>query len=102
VFDRASQPDDGLFEIVPFRGKRDWTSKAIVDLDGSPLTEEALNAIGIEHSKPFRAARMSLHFLVPPGSAELAAQIDGEEFIATERVRIEVVPRALRLIVPRD
>src|SRR5437588_4314156 len=33
AFDRTSRHDDGLFEIIPFRGKRDWTSKAIVDLD---------------------------------------------------------------------
>jgi diacylglycerol kinase family enzyme len=32
----------------------------------------------------------------------LAAQIDGEEFVASPRVRIEVLPRALRLVVPRE
>ena len=31
-----------------------------------------------------------------------AAQCDGEELPAGERYRIEAVPRALRLIVPRD
>jgi hypothetical protein len=31
-----------------------------------------------------------------------AAQIDGEEIPAGDRYRIEVVPRALRLIVPRE
>jgi diacylglycerol kinase family enzyme len=33
-------------------------------------------------------------------SAPPAAQIDGEEFPATEQVEIEVVPRAIRLVVP--
>lgn len=102
VFDRESRHDDGLFEIVPFAGKRDWTSKAIVDLDGNPLTEERLNAIGIEHSKPFRAARIEIAFDVPAGGAALAAQIDGEEFPAAHRVGVEVLPRALRLIVPGE
>jgi diacylglycerol kinase family enzyme len=100
VFDRASRHDDGLFEIVPFRGKRDWMSKAIVDIDGNPITEEMLNTIGVSHSRPFSAARINLRFHVPEGRAPLCAQIDGEEFPACPRVTIEVVPRALRLIIP--
>ena len=100
VFDRTSKHDDGAFEVVPFRGKRDWASKAIVDLDGNPLTEEMLNAIGVEHSKPFRVSKLSMELREPEGGAKLAAQIDGEEFFAGERVEIEVIPRALRLIVP--
>jgi diacylglycerol kinase family enzyme len=100
VFDRGSHHDDGLFEVVPFRGKRDWTSKAIVDLDGNPITEEMLNAVGVEHSHPFRASRLTMHLTWPQGGAAPAAQIDGEEFPATERVDIEVVPRAIRLVVP--
>ena len=100
VFDRTSRHDDGLFEVVPFRGKRDWASKAIVDLDGNPLTEEMLNAVGVEHSKPFRASKLSMELREPESGAKLAAQIDGEEFFAGERVEIDVIPRALRLIVP--
>lgn len=100
VFDRTSRHDDGLFEIVPFRGKRDWTSKAIVDFDGNPLTEEILNRVGIEHSKPFRGAHIVMTLIAPTGGAPLAAQIDGEEFPAYERVEIEVAKRALRLVVP--
>ena len=100
VFDRASRHDDGKFEIVPFRGKRDWTSKAIVDLDGNPITEERLNAIGVEHSRSIAASQIELRFRVPEGGAPFAAQIDGEESEATTHARVEVVPRALRLIVP--
>jgi diacylglycerol kinase family enzyme len=100
VLDRASAHDDGKFEIVPFRGKRDWTSKAIVDLDGNPLGEEALNAVGIEHSKPIAASRIAFDFRRWEGTAPFAAQIDGEELEASERASIEVVPRAIRLIVP--
>ncbi len=100
VFDRTSRHDDGAFELVPFRGKRDWTSKAIVDLDGNPVTEELLNQVGIEHSHPIRASRIELTFDMPKSSAPLAAQVDGEEWPAHPTVKIEVVPRALRLIVP--
>ena len=104
VLDRTSAHDDGAFELVPFKGKRDWASKAIVDLDGSPVTEEALNEIGVEHSKPLRASKMELTIYDPPGGTTLAAQLDGEEW-PTENpvanVTIEVVKRGLRLIVPR-
>ena len=100
VFDRASRHDDGLFEVVPFRGKRDWMSKAMVDIDGNPITEEMLNSIGVSHSRPFSGARINLRFHVPEGRAPLCAQIDGEEFPASPRVAIEVLPRALRLIIP--
>ena len=100
IFDRKSAHDDGRFEIVPFRGKRDWTSKAIVDLDGNPITEEMLATIGVEHSKPVSASRITFKFRIWEGGAPFAAQIDGEELPATERAAIEVVPRALRLIIP--
>lgn len=100
IFDKTSAHDDGAFELVPFMGKRDWASKAIVDLDGNPVTEEMLNEIGVEHSKSLRASRMDLRIYDPPGGAPLAAQIDGEEWPANPRVIIEVAPRAIRLIVP--
>jgi diacylglycerol kinase family enzyme len=100
VFDRTSRHDDGAFEIVPFRGKRDWASKAIIDLDGNPITEEMLNEIGVEHSKLRRASSMELELTAPEGGAALAAQIDGEEHSASAKVRIDVMPRAVRLIVP--
>jgi len=100
VFDRTSRHDDGLMEIVPFRGKLDWTSKAIVDLDGNPVTEQMWNAIGVAHSQPFRAARLAMRLSWPAGGAAPAAQIDGEEFPASEQVDVEVVPRVIRLVVP--
>lgn len=100
VFDKGSKHDDGVFEVVPFRGKRDWTSKAIVDLDGNPLTEDVLNAVGIEHSRPFGGKRVDLVFHVGAGAKPLAAQIDGEEWVATPQVTIEVLARAIRLVVP--
>ena len=99
IFDRTSAHDDGLFEVVPFQGKRDWTSKAIVALDASPLTEEILSAVGIELSRDFRAATLAIRFTRPADVAH-AAQIDGEEWLASDRVEIRVLKQALRLIVP--
>ncbi len=100
VFDRTSAHDDGKFEVVPFRGKRDWTNRAIVDLDGNPFGKENLGAVGIEHIEPLSAQSIELTFGEYAGASALHAQIDGEEFPATPRVTIEVIPRAIRLIVP--
>ncbi len=99
VFDRTSRHDDGQFELVVFRGKREWASKAIVDLDGNPITEEMLNRIGVEHSKPIRAKQFEIT-LAPEGEVAVSAQIDGEEFRSAELLRVNVIQGALRLIVP--
>ncbi len=100
VFDRTSHHDDGVFEVVPFRGKRDWMSKAIVDVEGNPVTEELLNELGIEHSHPLRGSVIDITMHTAEGGAALAAQLDGEEWHPHAHVRIEVLPRAVRLIVP--
>jgi diacylglycerol kinase family enzyme len=101
VFDPEARPDDGRFEVVPFVGKRDWVGKAIVHLDGSGAAAEALASVGVRHSANLSASSIELDFEEQPGQP-LHAQLDGEEFPATTRVRIEVQPRALRLIVPAE
>lgn len=101
VFDPSARPDDGRFEIVPFVGKRDWVSKAIVHLDGSGTAAEALDAVGLRHSEGLSASSIELDFEEQPGQP-LSAQLDGEELPATPFIRIDVVARALRLIVPAE
>ena len=99
VFDRTSRHDDGEFELIAFRGKREWASKAIVDLDGNPVTEEMLNRIGVEHMKPIRGARFELSF-AREGEVPVFAQVDGEEIACSDHMRVSVLPRVIRLIVP--
>jgi diacylglycerol kinase family enzyme len=101
VLDETAQHDDGVFELVPFVGKLDWTSKAIRDLEAVPLNEDMLEEIGLEHSKTLRASTMDLTFVEHEGGAPLATQLDGEEWTANHRVHIEVVKQGLRLIVPK-
>lgn len=100
VFDPTSRHDDGLFEVVPARGRRDWFARVAKAAEKPLVPGDTLEALGIEPSEIFRSGRLHLRFEVPQGNAQLAAQIDGEEFPATPQVRIEVIPRALRLIVP--
>jgi diacylglycerol kinase family enzyme len=101
VFEESARHDDGVFELVPFVGKMDWASKALIDLSAVPLDQQMLEEIGLEHSKTLRASRMELELFAPEGGAPLAAQLDGEEWPAHAKVSIEVAPRALRLLVPR-
>ena len=100
VLDESARHDDGVFELVPFVGKLDWTSKAIRDLEVVPLNEEMLEEIGLDHSKTLRASKMDLTFVEHEGGAPLATQLDGEEWPAHHRVQIEVVEQDIRLIVP--
>ena len=101
VLDESSRHDDGVFELVPFVGKLDWTSKAIRDLEIVRLNEDKLEALGLEHSKTLRASTMALELFVPAGGVPLAMQLDGEEWPAATRVHIEVARRGIRLLVPR-
>ncbi len=100
VLDETAHHDDGIFELVPFVGKLDWTSKAIRDLEVVPINEDMLAEVGLEHSKTLRASTMDLTFVEHEGGAPLATQLDGEEWSADHHVQIEVVKQGLRLIVP--
>lgn len=98
IFDPATESDDGRFELVPVTGRRDFGTKLIGSLRRSPVGVEDLQKLGFSHAAPISGARFEL---TVRGSLP-AAQCDGEELPAGERYRIDVVPRALRLIVPRD
>ena len=102
VCDEAARHDDGRFEVVPFQGKRDWISKAIVMLKGPALELDDLAKMGLSHSEGVSASKIRLVLKERPGGSPLVAQLDGELFPATPEVDIEVLPRALRLIVPRE
>jgi diacylglycerol kinase family enzyme len=102
IFDEKARHDDGKFELVPFAGKRDWVSKAIVHLRGSGLSSDGLAKIGVTHSSGISASHIELEFHRHGDALPISAQIDGEEFVFTPRVEIDVLPRALRLIVPED
>ncbi len=99
VLERGGAHDDGLFELVPFVGKRDWVSKAIVAIDGNPVSEEDLNELGVEHSKNMQGASFWIG-LQAEGNVPVHAQMDGEEYAGADVFEVQVLPRALRLIVP--
>ncbi|MEM9071226.1 MAG: diacylglycerol kinase family protein [Myxococcota bacterium] len=99
VVDRDSEPDDGWMELAPFQGRRDWMSKTIRDLAALKIRQEDLDAIGVTHSVGFRGRSFELE-LTRFGREEIAAQVDGEEWHAGHRYRVDVIPSALPLITP--
>ena len=101
IFDAQAEADDGRFEMVPVTGRRDFTTKLLATLRANPLGLDDLEKLGIEHAPAVAGARLSLA-VKGEGGALPAAQIDGEEIPAGDRYDIEVLPRALRLVVPRD
>ncbi len=100
VIDRTSRHDDGFFEVLAFPDNRRWVAKGLVDLVGEDVLDEALAAVGVSLPVPFRASRLVLRFHVQNGLPLPAVQVDGEELAVAEQVAIEVIPRAVRLIVP--
>lgn len=96
-----SRPDDGLFEMIPIAGRRDFTSKLLSTLRHSPVDENDLRELGIEHSRPVAGAYFDLTVLQPGASEPPSVQIDGEEFPSGDRFRIVAIERALPVIVPR-
>jgi diacylglycerol kinase family enzyme len=99
IFDPSTESDDGRFELVPVAGRRDMGTKLIGSLRHSPVGVEDLQSLGFSHAQPVSGARFDLRVV---GAPLPAVQCDGEELPAGDRYRIDVVPRALRLIVPRD
>lgn len=99
VFDPNIESDDGLFEMVPVTGRRDFGAKMLGSLRRSPVGADELSMLGFTHDKPVTGARFELDVRARPLPA---AQCDGEELPVGDRYRIEVLPRALRLIVPRE
>lgn len=101
IFDPATESDDGRFELVPVTGRRDFGAKLLGSLRRSPVGVDDLAALGFEHAPAIAGAKFDLAVRTVGGNLP-AVQIDGEEIPAGDRYYIEVIPRALRLIVPHE
>jgi diacylglycerol kinase family enzyme len=102
IIDAESRHDDGLFEIAPFQGTSDWTSKLIVHHKRVPLTEELLNRIGVSHTPHLRGSEIEVQILRPNKDKRLPAQLDGDEFPPADHFLVKVLRRRLRIIVPES
>ena len=101
VLDRFGDPDDGVMELVPFQGRREMLSRAVLDFKNLPIWPDYLESIGVTHAKGFSGRDFELK-LSRPGREDITAQIDGEEWIEGRHFRVIVVPGALPLIIDED
>jgi diacylglycerol kinase family enzyme len=101
VFDAASESDDGKFELVPVTGRRDFTSKLVTGFRHNPVGQRGLEALGLHPTISEVGTTFEL-VVRSRGGPIPGCQLDGEEAPAGERYRINVLPRALNLIVPKE
>ncbi|MCB9765578.1 MAG: hypothetical protein H6739_37735 [Alphaproteobacteria bacterium] len=101
VLDRDAEPDDGRFEVVPVAGRREWASKALLDLAKVPIWQEHFDALGVSHTETFSAAEVEVE-LYRPEAADVPSQVDGEEWVDGNHFRLVVHPRLLPIITPKD
>jgi diacylglycerol kinase family enzyme len=99
VFDETSQPDDGLVELVPFKGRHEWIARAVVNLDGLPVVPSITPSGAL--SPVMRARRFEVRVIDRSLGQPVQAQVDGEEFVHAQRWAIETVQHAIQLCVPR-
>jgi len=102
IIDPTSKHDDGLFEIVPFRGRGDWLSKALVRHKLVTNTNQLLDRIGLSSPPPLRGQHIDVQLFRPHANLPIRTQADGDEFHHGDRFTIRVLPRHIRLIVPKD
>jgi diacylglycerol kinase family enzyme len=101
IFSESSESDDGLFELVPVAGRRDFTAKLLGGFRKNPIGTAELEQLGIETEPAVSGTRIEM-VVRTKTKALPPAQVDGEEIPAGERYVVEVATRALRLIVPRE
>ena len=98
VMERRSEPDDGVFELTPFQGRRDLFSKLVRDNRHLPIWQEHLDLIGVTHSEGFAGQVFDVQ-LFRPGRPEVHCQVDGEEWMAGDHYRVTVHRRAIPIVV---
>jgi YegS/Rv2252/BmrU family lipid kinase len=85
-----AQLDDGLFDVCIFKG-HDWTST--LGHATAFLTGQYLNGPNVAY---YRGRRVVVETAIP-----LPVQLDGDPTAVTP-IELEIMPRALTMIVPRD
>lgn len=98
VPDRLCEPDDGFMELVPMTSRTDMLRKLVRDFFDMPIGPTALEWLGLDASASHTASRFEIELFGPSGGP-VPSQIDGEEWLAGTRFRVQVLPRQIQLIV---
>ena len=100
VFDENNAPDDGLVEVLPVLGRRDFGAKLIGGFRHGVVSLDHLRRIGVPVGDSIKAKSIQITVREAGGFAPPRAQLDGEELARGDRYAVDVQHRALRLLLP--
>lgn len=89
--------NDGLLDVVVFTGHTDYLAKYFLAFRNQPRQIQKLAERLNKVSAYARGQRIEVHLSRPE-----AAQYDGEEWLASDRFQVRVVPHALHLKIPAE
>lgn len=98
---RHGEPDDGRMDLVPLTGRTDMVTRLLKDWKDLPVDPNAIDWLGLTYDGGTSAASFEIELFTRDGG-EVWSQIDGEEWEPGHTFAIQVLPRALPLIVRRD
>lgn len=98
---RAGEPDDGQMDLVPLKSRTEMVTRLLRDWKDLPVDPDAVDWIGLAYEGGTSARRFEIE-LFTADHGPVWSQIDGEEWEPGNSFAIEVLPRALPLIVRRD
>lgn len=101
VLDRDAEPDDGKFEVVGVRGRREWATKGLRDLKAIKALDAPLAFFDQGPSAGIACSELKVE-LVRVGREQVRSQIDGEEWRAGTRFLLSVLPQKLDLVTPAE
>ena len=102
IFVEDSRPDDGKFEVLPFRSHADWAMSALSRHKKNPVTDDDLGVLGLSGREFRRGREFEIRLFRANLGPEIPSQIDGEEFVVAHHYRVENLFHHLRIIVPED
>jgi diacylglycerol kinase family enzyme len=102
IFAAQSKPDDGKFELITFQSHADWVSATVRSHKRNPVTEDDRDVLGVTTRPYVQGRQFEVRLFSPSEQGAVPAQIDGEEFSATNHYRVENLFHHMRIIVPED
>ncbi len=99
VLDRFAEPDDGLFEMLPIHGRRDWALSAMRTLRPIVVLEKQMGILPRAREGMRQVSHLDVRF-ERPGKELIRSQIDGEQWLDGNHFQLEVFRKALPLCVP--
>jgi len=95
VFEDDTRANDGLLDVVVFRGWREYLTRFVLAARITPINERMLNKMLRRRTATYRVKTLKVRL-----EQSMSSQLDGEMYRAGTSFDVEVVPRALTLKTP--